>query len=247
MSPCFVVGASTNYNSDVIKCYQNSNAPLSIKTSVENIHHVIKIATENNIRTENIILIIDVEYLLTPNLDNCTLNINHFIAINVNRFKWKSLVLLSGSAPKDHSALALGRNCIPRLDWRLWNSVRQTYPNIDYGDYANLHSDLTPPPPVAMRNATVSVRYTTDSEWIIYKGVNPGGANGQSMTLQYIQHAQQLICEPKFEILTKSWADKEISKVAAMPLSSISGAGGRTEWAGYSINRHLSLVAAQLP
>jgi Beta protein len=85
-----------------------------------------------------------------------------------NATAWRSVTLASSAAPQDHSALALGRNNVPRLDWRLWRSVspQAGFP-LDYGDYGTLYPDLAEPPGLAMTRATVSVRYTVADNWII--------------------------------------------------------------------------------
>jgi len=77
----------------------------------------------------------------------------------------RSITLASAAAPQDHSALAFGRNDVPRLDWQLWNAIApQVQFALDYGDYCTLHPDLTEPPGIAMTRATVSVRYAIEND-----------------------------------------------------------------------------------
>lgn len=94
-----------------------------------------------------------------------------------------------------------------------------------------------------MARATVSIRYTIENDWIVYKGTGTGGAHGQPMGSQYLAHAKALCREAKFRCLVTSWADNRISQIAA----GASGTGSRTTWAENGINRHLTLVATQLP
>lgn len=246
VSPCYVMGADPHYNSAVQNFFLRNSAPLTIKTSINNIPSMIKFLSDNAISKKSIILVIDLSDISGSNTETFKHFVLEAIKKDINTLEWQSVVLLAGSAPKDHSSLSLGRNIIPRQEWDLWKFISSNF-SIHYGDYLTLHPDLTPAPAIAMTSATVSVRYTIEDYWIIYKGVRASGPNGLSMTSQYIQHAQNLIKEQEFKILTTSWSDNEILRIASMPLGSAKGAGGRTQWAGYSINRHLSLVAAQLP
>jgi hypothetical protein len=158
---------------------------------------------------------------------------------------FRSATLSSSAAPKDATNLQTGPNLIPRLDWLLWASVAQTFPFLHFGDYGIVHRDLTEPPGYAMANATVTPRYTLDREWLILKGTSTRGAKGQPMTAQYHRHAQHLVRHPSFDRLPSCWGDGEIQRIAA--LAGVGGAGGRAQWVGFGLSRHLCLVANRLP
>jgi hypothetical protein len=160
-----------------------------------------------------------------------------------NPHGWRTVTLASSAAPKDASALAYGRNDVPRLDWQAWQAAHTNVGfQLDYGDYGIAHPDLTEPPGVAMARATVSVRYTIDDFWIILKGRPTGGPKGQPMQQQYRRHAATLAADPQFGGLTNCWGDQRIQQIAA------GGAGwSRPVWVAISVNRHLSFVADRLP
>jgi hypothetical protein len=159
---------------------------------------------------------------------------------------WASVALASSAAPRDHGALASGRNVVPRLDWQLWNAVRpQLNFELEYGDYGIAFPDLTEPPGVAMTRATVSVRYAVDDDWIILKGNPTTGKRGQPMGTQYRAHARALLREPQFDNVPNCWADGRIRTLAAT--APPQGAGNRESWVAIGVNRHLSLVAHHLP
>lgn len=159
---------------------------------------------------------------------------------------WRSVTLASSSAPKDYTALSPGRNVIPRLCWRIWQNVRQGIHGfqLDYGDHAVAHPDLTEPPGVAMVRASVSVRYAVDDEWIVLKGRSTTGPSGQAMAAQYTRHAQDLVREPQFNRVPGCWGDSRISAIAT---GQTAGSGSRQSWIEIAVNRHISLVAHQLP
>ncbi|CAM5769108.1 hypothetical protein LMIY3S_02727 [Labrys miyagiensis] len=157
---------------------------------------------------------------------------------------WRTVTLHSWSAPKDHGALAFGRNVVPRRDWQLWQHVSgQVNFQLDYSDCGHVHPSLEEVPGYAMANATVSVRYAVDDDWLIYKGVATSGARGQPMPVQYQGHARTLVADPQFDAVANCWGDDQVRRYAA----TTGGTGGRSQWAALLLNRHLSLVADRLP
>jgi hypothetical protein len=162
-----------------------------------------------------------------------------------NPLRWRSLTLSASAAPQDHGGLTVGRNNVPRLDWRVWAGVRPTLPyQIDYADYLTITPDLADPPGYVMARATVSARYTVDDHWIILKGRPTTGRHGQPMTPQYRAHARALASDPQFGGLVQCWADGRIQQIATNPQAR---AGARAQWASYAASRHLSFIADRLP
>jgi hypothetical protein len=189
----------------------------------------------------------DVDLII--NLGSISASISpHFVASaitssQITALPWRSLTLASSAAPKDYSALSLGRNLVPRLDWSLWQGVAaQGFP-LDYGDYGTANPDLTELPGPSMGPATVSVRYCTDSEWIILRGRSTTGLTGLPMSMQYSGHAQVLHSDTAFGGISGCWGDFQIQQIIAGACSP----GGRIRWAEIGLNRHLSLVADRLP
>lgn len=157
---------------------------------------------------------------------------------------WRSVTLNASSAPQDASSLITGRNLVPRRDWQLWQAVYQQVSfGLDYSDFGHVHPSLEDVPGYAMANATVSVRYAIDADWIIRKGVQTSGQNGQPMPTQYRNHARALIAEPNFGGVPGCWGDTRIQHYA----TTTAGTGGRGQWAAVLLNRHLSLTASRLP
>ncbi|MFD1981906.1 hypothetical protein ACFSOZ_04270 [Mesorhizobium newzealandense] len=157
---------------------------------------------------------------------------------------WRSVAVHSWSAPKDHGPLKAGRNDVPRRDWRMWDQARLAVPfDIDYSDCGHVHPSLDEVPGFVMGNATVSVRYAVDNNWIIYKGSPVSGPNGIDMGAQYRGHAKALMADVAFGGVAGCWGDGRIQHYANGP----GGTGGRAQWAALLLNRHLSLTAARLP
>lgn len=158
---------------------------------------------------------------------------------------WRSVTLAASAAPRDYSSLPTGRTLVPRLDWLLWSTIvpRLPQPLLHYGDYGVSHPDLTEPPGVAMVRATVSVRYAISADWIFLKGVATSGPTGRQMGAQYAAHARTLVNDQQFGGVPGCWADQRIQQIAA----GSSTPGNRATWVTLNVNRHLSLVAHQLP
>lgn len=157
---------------------------------------------------------------------------------------WRSITLHSWSAPKDVGQLNPGRNEVARNDWQVWQRARLNVPfQLDYSDSAHVHPSLEEVPGHAMANATVSVRYTVDNNWIVHKGVSTNGPNGIVMGTQYRAHAQSLSADPLFGGVAGCWGDGQIQHYATTP----GGTGGRGQWAALLLNRHISLVADRIP
>lgn len=157
---------------------------------------------------------------------------------------YRSVTLASAAAPKDHGDLPRGISIVPRLDWALWENVRQNVQfQLDYGDFLTGHPDLTEPPGFAMSRATVSARYTGTNDWVIIKGRSTTGNQGIPMGPQYRTHATSLLGHFEFGGLPNCWADdriRDITTGAATP-------GNRTKWSEIACNRHLEKVVSQLP
>jgi hypothetical protein len=94
-----------------------------------------------------------------------------------------------------------------------------------------------------MGKASVSARYTVDDNWILLKGSPTTGKHGKPMKAQYAGHAKALVADPKFGGLANCWGDGRIQATA----KGAPGGGSRSVWAGFTMNRHISLVCNRLP
>lgn len=247
VAPCYVMSGNSIYNNYVLRIYRDRKGYIAIKVDQDNIKNIKSFMVSNGIDYKKSIIILNLKDISKEDSSSLSRNVENYLRHIVSLGDWRCIVLLSGSAPRDHSHLMRGKNIIPRLDWALWRHISSIIPQIQYGDYVTSHFDLTPPPVYVLTSATVSARYTADEEWIIYKGFQVKGPNGIKMGLQYIGHANSLMGETKYKSLVASWGDYDIARVASIPISKTKGAGGRKEWTAISVNRHISVVLSQLP
>ena len=243
--PTAICGAPAAYNKALSPLIGKYSPGLVIKVSLNHLKNLQSFAADFGLSNQDVDVVVDLESITTVYTPHWAEYVAHSLKTDIDtNHKWRSITLASSTAPKDYGQLSQGRNVVQRLDWLLWLAASSRLPyKLDYGDYATLHPDMTEPPGAAMARATVSIRYTCEQEWLVYKGTGTGGPSGTPMSAQYLAHAKRLVKEIKFGGLIGCWADDRILKIAAGTISS----GSRTTWAENAVNRHLCFLAAKLP
>lgn len=242
--PSLSVGAPAKYVASIQPHVGKYAAGLLVKTSLNDLGSAAGWVQAQSWKTSDVDLVLDLKHIGGYGPGMLAPVVTQQLAKNVAKGQWRSVTLASAAAPKDFTNLAAGRNDVARLDWQLWSAVRGTVPfALDYGDYGVGHPDLDEPPGVAMVSATVSVRYTTKDNWIAIKGKPQSGKKGQPMHPQYLGHAKLLTKDVQFGGVNPCWGDDSINQISNGKLSP----GSRAKWVEYSVNRHLSLVARDLP
>jgi Beta protein len=215
-----------------------------VKARLGDLPHLINWCTANGLNPAQVDVILCVGHL--PDFGPGVLD--PIVAHSLQNFPgagtWRSVTLAASAAPKDHTGLALGPNPVPRLDWQLWQAVHGVAPfQVDYGDHGIGHPDMTEPPGVAMARATVSARYTRDTDWLVVKGRPTSGATGIPMPAQYLAHANTFRGSPGFGGLPACWGDDRVVQIA----TTVTSSGSRGSWVALSANRHMELVVNRLP
>lgn len=246
--PVLDVGSAGPYHASV-GANLNRYAPgLILRTSLPNLATAAAWLAQQGggITTANTDLLVDVGHVadLDPGLiaPVATAALQAMIA---QQQGWRSLSLVSSSAPADVSALVPGLNIVPRRCWQLWQAVAASVPGLHFGDHGIAHRSLVEPPGAAMARATVSPRYALPTEWLIRKGLATTGVSGQPMATQYHGHAQALAAHPHFGQVPGCWGDTRIQQIAAM--AGVGKSGNRETWVGLCFNRHASVTCHHLP
>ncbi len=242
--PCVEYGASAGYLAAVGPMAQTANSGLVVKSRLGDLGAVEAWLVGGGWATQNIDLVITAGHIADIGPGVLDAVVAHALQNLANPQAWRSVTLAGSAAPKDMSALSLGANLVPRLDWQLWQATapQQAY-QVDYGDFGISHPDMTEPPGYVMGKATVSVRYSLDDQWLVVKGRPVSGNNGIPMPAQYSSHAQTLSGAPGFGGLVGCWGDGRIGRIT----SSAGTPGSRQTWVEIGVSRHLSLVADRLP
>lgn len=126
---------------------------------------------------------------------------------------------------------------LPRTEWMEFSSDRSLGSGKRtplYGDYATQGSLYAPSPGFG---ASATIRYTAGDDYLVLRG--HGGTKADFK--QYIGHARFLVAHASYRDVTGSPAEAYIEKIARGE----SGTGNATTWRVASLQRHLSVVAAQ--
>ena len=156
---------------------------------------------------------------------------------------WRTVALSGTSMPQNFTGYAAGVHTIRREEWLLWQSVEQAVTNydLDYGDYTTVSPSA--PPPGIKWGFPINVRYTTNENFIICRGVKTTGPLAASMQSQLIRHARSIVARPDRNALAHCWADTKIDEIAA----GTDTPGGLEMWVVIGVNRHIELTRHLLP
>lgn len=240
-----------NYNSPVtynsaVGNILTSNPSLIYRAPLPHLQPALSWANANSIGQSTTDLIIDCGHV--ADIDPLLLIPAYNLAIQTAiplLAGWRSITISASAAPMNATGMTLGVNLFPRRDWQLWLGLSSAFPFLNFSDYGIAHRDFSEVEGYMMANATVSPRYTLDTDWLWLKGRSTRGPAGIGMADQYHAHAQNLVAYPNFNGIAGCWGDQRIAQIAAQATSARSGS--RATWVGFSLNRHLALVANRLP
>lgn len=128
-----------------------------------------------------------------------------------------------------------------RREWTAWRDeieVPGAWRRPIYGDYATQPAIYSPSPSFP---GSPTVRYSATEEYIVLRGRGGYGSEGADFS-QFIGHARFLRQQPYFCAVTRTLGDDYVDRIA----SGGNGTGNLTTWRVASLQRHLSVVAAQV-
>lgn len=126
-------------------------------------------------------------------------------------------------------------NILPRRDFMVWGLISKIHTDVDYADYGVVHPDYFDFDPRMIKPAA-KIRYTSDKEWLIVKGVR-----WQSDTSQHHRLSRMLCAKSQFRG-DDSWGGEYI----------VSAANGRQKygtletWVTIDQNNHITHTVRQL-
>lgn len=196
---------------------------------------------------KNVLLLIDLGYAEQNNYNTLAA----FAVNTINAIKGMSsyydLIVASGSFPQDLSSKNLGsitptgkHFILKRYEWNIWQIIKsdkQLKKFVHYGDYGTKYPYYSE----AGFPGTISVKYTVENEFVIYRGVlskNHSQGNGQ-----YIIHSKNLVSSPDYYGASFSWGDERIDHYANQNLNDPNRKpGSATTWVEISQNHHITLL-----
>lgn len=154
---------------------------------------------------------------------------------------WRSLIFAASGFPATMPGPST-TTTVPRAEWSVWEGLvkhRHRLPRLPtFGDYGISHPDpLDDVDPRNMR-LSASIRYTTDTEWLILKG---RGLRKFGFA-QFHDLSKTLIARPEYKGATYSWGDGYIEECAGRTKNP----GSLSTWRKVGTNHHLTLVSEQV-
>lgn len=174
--------------------------------------------------------------------------------------EWRSFTVVGGAFPSGLAKCQLGKNWIPRHEWRAWiEQVHRNLPRVPgYGDYATQHP--VPYNPDIHPNPSANIRYTTDRDWLVMKGQQlvakelpptaPKRAEQFPAMARLIEETKdennrECYCGERF-----SYGDAYLHKMAEKSRNGTAhgpgNTGGTTSWLAAGVNHHLTYVMIQI-
>ncbi len=154
---------------------------------------------------------------------------------------WRTVSVVSAAFPAGLSSMQAGWNRPIRNDWLGWKGLITRPGSLvrlpSFGDYAISGPDL---PPSGRATILAQLRYTNDSDFLVYKGANvhkhPQGFQ------QFYGICSDLVARPEFRGANFSFGDEQIAAKAANQGSS----GSAETWRTIGVSHHVETVCHQL-
>lgn len=180
-------------------------------------------------------------------------NYNTFAALAINLIRqinnsadYDNLIVASGSFLENLTSLTPpGRLYkLQRYEWDIWNSIlaqSEIANNIRYSDYGTKYPYYTE----ANFQGSCSIKYTTETEYAIYRGELSG--NHQHGNGQYITFANRLLNSNDYSGETFCWGDERVEFYARQDLNDPKKKTGNAgKWVEISQNHHMTLIHSLL-
>lgn len=162
-----------------------------------------------------------------------------------HRHNYRDIIISSGSFLENLSSLTpAGRLYrLQRYEWDIWLALQsqQGITSIKYSDYGTKYPYYTE----ANFQGTCSIKYTVETEFIIYRGEISG--NHKEGNGQYIIFADRLVRSADYSGAVFSWGDGRIDFFAHQILTDPNRKTGNAKsWVEISQNHHITLLHSLL-
>lgn len=160
-----------------------------------------------------------------------------------NLGSWRSVTVASGAFSKDLQEYKPGNHLRPRKDWLSWNQQALSDPNIQrrpsFSDYTIQYGRYDEPP--ENPNASASIRYTLEDDWLIMRGESINKKDGPGRA-QWTSHAILLRDRKDFYSANFSYGDAYIFEMS----NKTGKHGSLMTWLRAGINHHMTVVSRQI-
>jgi len=166
-----------------------------------------------------------------------------YLGLLPNIDAWRSVTIVGGAFPGglDASMTRNAWNNRPRIDWQAWLAVVTGSQKVkrlpSYGDYSISHPGL---PPEGQATILAQLRYSTDSQFMIWKGHNV--RKHQNRFGQFNGICKELINRPEYRGPSFSLGDSEIQAKA----TTAGSPGSAQTWRKIGANHHIETALDQI-
>jgi hypothetical protein len=196
---------------------------------------------------DKIVLLLNLGNAKKDNINYLTSSTKTYInSLNKRIGEWMAIVVASSSFPQNLTDIKPANQVhkLPRHEWSVWKNLISKEPQmtgIKYGDFGTKY----PYYEEVSFQGTVSVKYTTENDFIIYRGeLTKESEHGHG---QYIIHAQKLIKSSEYSGKEFSWGDLRIYEIASQSVDDDKKkTGSATTWVQISQNHHITLLNSLL-
>jgi hypothetical protein len=152
---------------------------------------------------------------------------------------WRTLTLAATSFPRVADFGAESINTAPRAEWALWDRLRSRgLPRVPtFSDYGITGTQTGEPGTASMFAPSPNLRYSTESDYLIYKARHPRHGYDQFNAL-----CAQLVSRPEYRGEDFSAGDGYIGRCAR----GTDGPGNAAKWLEAGTSHHLAVVTTQL-
>ena len=155
---------------------------------------------------------------------------------------WRTLTLAASAFPENLSGFSIGVMGTQRAEWTVWQALansRTKMPRLPtFGDYAINYPEPTEEVDPRIMRMSANLRYTSDGEWLIFKGRNVRDFGYE----QFNQLCRALVQRSEYTGPDFSWGDGYIRRCA----DNRDGPGSATTWRKVGTSHHLAFVTDQI-
>ena len=155
---------------------------------------------------------------------------------------WRTLTLAASAFPENLSGFSIGVTGTHRAEWTVWQTLARNRTKIPrlptFGDYAINHPEPTEEVDPRIMRMSANLRYTSDGEWLIFKGRNVRDYGYE----QFNQLCRALVQRSEYAEPDFSWGDGYIDRCARDE----DGPGNATTWRKVGTSHHLAFVTDQI-
>ncbi len=191
------------------------------------------------ISLEHTDIVLDFETIEQGRINQNLIYIGSLINAIMQMGKWRKIIYMASSLPSGVARYEKFKIIeVPHDEWTIWKKLKETFPNIIYGDYASISAEIDYDADMSKMRPAAKIRYITDCCWLLVRGEQFRKAK----YTQYRKLSRIIMGDKRFGKPIKCYADEFITACA----DESGGTGNNTSWVTVAVNRHLTFLAHQL-